>query len=253
MTRSKTKRNGTESVLSPRELESLYLRLVKLFYEKDDREETEKIALRLERVLAASADYAASIRGEEIRALIAEFRGDFAEAARCREAEIRKILELHTLTANTDNWEYVYRQYDFSDVSDRLDLLAILYDSQGELERAISTLLESRQYCESHRIPFDSQDLLEELEQARSVATDRKQAQVVSPELLDKKIREVYREFGASADEIVVDDDVSRRFTETVNRVLSGSAAVTTKEVNKRLLNLRRRGEARAGLPRRKR
>ncbi len=180
------------------------LRLVNLFYGKDDRRGSEKIALRLERALAASPDYSGSIRGEEIRSLIAELRGDFAEAARSREAEIRKILELHTLTANTEDWNYVSRQYDFSDVGDRLDLLAILYDNQGELERAISTLVESRHYCESHRIDFDAQDLLEELEQARAVASDGTQADALS------------------------------------------------KEAKRRLLNLRRRGEARAGLPRRK-
>jgi len=246
---TKTRSNGAETVPAPREFDSLYLSLVKLFYEKNDRKGTEKLVLRLEKVLAASPDYSDSIRGEEIRSLIAEFRGDFAEAARSREAEIRKILELHALTANTKHWKYVSRQYDFSDVSDRLDLLAILYDRQGKLERAISTLLESRHYCESHRIAFDAQDLLEELEQSRNGAADRIRPHSVSRDLLDKRIREVYLRFGASADEIVVDDDVSCRFTEAVNQVLP--EAVTVREVNMRLLNLRRRGAARAGLPRR--
>ena len=249
---NKTNGSVTESVPAPREFELLYRSLVKLFYEKDDREQTQKVVSRLERALAASPDYAGSIRGEEIRSIIAEFRGDFDCAARSREAEIRKILELHALTANTDNWNYVSRQYDFGDVSDRLDLLAILYDAQGELDRAISTLLESKQYCESHRIPFDAEDLLEELGRARTGVTDLAQTPVVSRELLDEKIREVYREFGASAEEIVVDDGMSRRFTKAVKGVLSGRAAVTVKEVKKRLLNLRRRGETRGGLPRRK-
>ncbi len=156
-----------------RELERLYHSLVKAFYGKGDREGTRKVVARLEQKLAASPEYSRSIRGEEIRSLIAEFRGDFAEAARSREAEIRKILELHARTANTASWEYVSRQYDFSDVSDRLDLLAILYDSQGELERAVSTLLESKHYCESHRIPFDSEDLLRELQQAHERGRSR--------------------------------------------------------------------------------
>jgi hypothetical protein len=187
MMRTKANRNGTGLLPAAGEFESLYLSLVKLFYEKVDRKQTQKIASRLERLLAASPEYSGSIRGEEIRSLIAEFHGDFAEAARSREAEIRKILELHALTANTENWKYVARQYDYSDVSDRLDLLAILYDTQGELDRAISTLLESEHYCQSHRIPFDAQDLLEELRQARTGATDRAQTQTVSRELLGKK------------------------------------------------------------------
>ena len=128
--------------------------------------------------------------------MIAEFRGDFAEAARSREAEIRKILALHALTANTDNWKYVSRRYDFSDVSDRLDLLAILYDAQGELDSRISTLMESRHYCESHRIPFDAQDLLDELEQARTGSTDRTKAKAVSWEVLGKKRRKASRVAG---------------------------------------------------------
>jgi hypothetical protein len=148
-------------------VESLYLSLVKSFYDEGDRKQAAKVASRLEKVLVVSPDISSSIRGEEIRALIAEARGDYAEAARSREAEIRKILQLHALAANSPSWKYVSRQYDFSDVSDRLDLLATLYDAQGELDRAIATLLESKHYCESHQIPFDGQDLLDEMERGR--------------------------------------------------------------------------------------
>ena len=148
------------------EFESLYLSLVKLFYEKDDRRQTQKIASRLEK---SARGFAGLFRFDPWRRdplLDRRVPRGFCRGGRSREAEIRKILELHTLTANTENWKYVARQYDFSDVSDRLDLLAILYDTQGELDRAISTLLESKHYCQSHRIPFDAQDLLEELGQA---------------------------------------------------------------------------------------
>jgi hypothetical protein len=166
-------RNGTRLVPGRGQLESLYFRLVRAFYEKNDRPRAEKIASRLEEALAASPEDSCSIRGEEVRSLIAEVRGDFAEAARSREADIRKILELHTLTANTPHWKYASRRYGFSDVSDRLDLLAILYDAQGETDRAISVLLESKDYCRSHGIPFDAEDLLQELEEARGGATER--------------------------------------------------------------------------------
>jgi plasmid stability protein len=149
------------------------LRLVRAFYDKNDRPRVEKIAARLEEALAASPEDSCSIRGEEVRSMIAEVRGDFAEAARSREAEIRKILELHALAANTPHWKYAARQYGFSDVSDRLDLLAILYDAQGETDRAVSVLLESKDYCRSHGIRFDAEDLLQELEEARSAASER--------------------------------------------------------------------------------
>jgi hypothetical protein len=133
----------------------------------------------------ARLGYAGSIREEEIRSLIAESRGDFAQAARSREAEIRKILQLHTLSVNTPGWEYVARQYDFSDVSDRLDLLAILYDELGDLDRAIATLRESKQYCESHEAPFDGQGLLDELEQAREKQAARSPRRVDRDQLDD--------------------------------------------------------------------
>ena len=156
------------------DLKSIYLEFLKRFYEDGDRALARKLVPRLEEALASCPDDAASIRADEIRSLLAEFRGNFAEAVRCRETEIRKILELHSLVVNTPSWDYVSRRYDFSDVSDRLDLLALLYDKLGELDRAIATLLESKNYCQSHKIPFDGQDVLDELEEALSQEAAKK-------------------------------------------------------------------------------
>jgi hypothetical protein len=119
----------------PAEIDVLYAEFLKHFYGDGDSAAAACSAARLEEMLANSPAFAESIRGEEIRSLVAELRGDFAEAIRSREAEIRKILELHTLAVNTPSWEYVSRQYDFSDVGDRLDLLANLYDRLGETPR----------------------------------------------------------------------------------------------------------------------
>jgi hypothetical protein len=150
------------------DVEALYSQLLHLFYDKADREQAETVARRLEGTLAARPDLAGSIRAEEVRSLLAELRGDLAEAARSREAEIRKILELHLLSVNTPSWPFVLRQYDYSDLSDRLDLLAILYADQGDLDRAVATLQESKQLCESHGVPFDGKDLLRDFEQTRA-------------------------------------------------------------------------------------
>ena len=162
-------------------VETLYLRLLRQFYEEDNRERAEQTALQLEASLASSPEFARSIRGDEIRSLIAELRNDFAEAARCREAEIRKILELHSLAVNSPSWKYVARQYDFDDVSDRLDVLALLYDRLGDADRAVATLVESKHYCASHGIRFDGQALLDELSQSRNgaAAPRRKKKQAV--------------------------------------------------------------------------
>lgn len=167
---SNVQRRRPKATSRKEQVESLYHKLVKYFYENDDRGQALKIAVRLEERLVDAPDYADSIRAAEIYSLIAELRGDYAEAARCREAEIRKILELHSLAVNSPSWKYVARQYDFDDVSDRLDLLAMLYDKQGDTHRAISTLIESKHYCESHDIPFDGQALLDELAQAQNGA-----------------------------------------------------------------------------------
>ena len=123
-----------------------------------------ELASELETKIAASGEFEGSAREEEIRSLIAELREDFAEAARSREAKIRKILELHALTVNTPSWDYISKRYDYSDVSDRLDILATLYNKQGQIDPAISTLLESRAYFLSHQIPFDGEDILNELQ-----------------------------------------------------------------------------------------
>jgi hypothetical protein len=147
----------------PAELDALYVEFLKHFYDESNHAAAATVGARLQELLAESREFANSIRGEEIRSLIAELHGDYAAAIRSREAEIRKILELHTLTVNTPIWEFVSRQYDFSDVSDRLDLLANLYDRVGDADRALATLRESQQYCAAHRIRFDGREMLDEL------------------------------------------------------------------------------------------
>jgi hypothetical protein len=164
---SKVSRNSPKTAVFADDLEKLYVDLLHWFYQKGDRERAGKIATRLQAILADRPDVANSIRGEEIRAILAELRGDLIEASRSRESEIRKILELHSVANGKPGWEFVLRQYDYSDVSDRLDLLAILYAEQDDLERAVATLQESKQFCDSHQVKFDGQDLLDEYEQAR--------------------------------------------------------------------------------------
>jgi hypothetical protein len=247
---SKVHKKRVESDRDPGDLDSLYLEFVKHYYENNDRERAAPLARQLESLLADSPEYADTIKAEEICSLIAQFRGNLSAAIQSREAEIRKILELHALSVNTPGWEYVSRKYDFDDVSDRLDLLAILYDEQGELDRAIAVLMESKQYCESHKIPFDAPDLLDELEQVRATRAELPTPRNGSRDKLDDAIRRAYVEFGTVADEIVVMDKLSRKFTQDVNRLLAGTISVSIQDVKRRLLTLRRRGQARGGLPR---
>ena len=57
---------------------------------------------------------------------------------------------------------FVFGQYSHADLSDRLDLLAVLYHDSGNLDKAISTLKESKQVCEKHGLKFDGVDLLQD-------------------------------------------------------------------------------------------
>jgi hypothetical protein len=119
-------------------------------------------------MLQKEPDVAGSIRGQEIRSIIAELEGNLDDAIRYRQSEIQKIQELHRIARDTPGWEYAFRQYDYSDLRDRLDLLASLYADQGDLKRAVDTLTESRQLCQAHNIEFDGQDLLDEFTRAET-------------------------------------------------------------------------------------
>lgn len=67
---------------------------------------------------------------------------------------------------------------------------------------------------------------------------------------LDSAIISEYGRFNIPADQIVTDPEVASKFGEAVNRRLSDELRVDQASLNKRLLNLRRRGEGNGGLPR---
>jgi hypothetical protein len=173
---------GTKLRKPPRisRVRKLYLDLLEALYERNDIVDSKRFADRLESLVVTDASFAGSIFLDEIRSLIAEARGDLGEAIRCREREIRKLFELHTLSVGTPGQDYVLREYDHSDVSDRLDILASLYAEQGDLGQAIETLKDSKRYCAAHEIPFDGEEMLTELEKERAssfVRNGRRQKQ----------------------------------------------------------------------------
>jgi hypothetical protein len=239
--------NQNSGSLKPAEdVETLYLALVKDLYEREDRKRARETASKLEGILASEPDLASSIRGEEIRSLIAELNGNLAEAIRRRESEIRKIFELHSLAWGKPSWDYVFRQYDYSDLSDRLDLLAALYANAGVWEQAIATLRESKTYCDGHGIPFDGQDLLDEFEKGanpKGIVT-REKSQL---EQIDNAIRDAYAEVGVPSDKIFSDDDAfDRLFRAVYDRI--PQVQLTRTEIKERLLRIRKRPSGR-GLP----
>jgi hypothetical protein len=67
---------------------------------------------------------------------------------------------------------------------------------------------------------------------------------------LDSVIIEEYTKLAIPADRVVVDPQLAARFCEAVNGRLATESQVDPTTLNQRLLNLRRRGKARGGLPR---
>jgi hypothetical protein len=69
-------------------------------------------------------------------------------------------------------------------------------------------------------------------------------------ESLDSVIVSEYPQFNVPADQIVADPELSTKFLGKVNKQLPANQRVDVATFNKRLLNLRRRGEENGGLPR---
>jgi hypothetical protein len=130
------------------------------FYEREDQRKALRFCDRLQTLVErASADHE-SILGEECWALLCEIRGDLTGAIAYREHEIEQIKKLFRISAKSTQRDFIFQTFDYSDLGDRLDLLAILYHDTGNLKKAVVLLKESRQLCKRHRIPFEGEDLL---------------------------------------------------------------------------------------------
>jgi hypothetical protein len=151
------------------ELEYLFHKLLYWLYEREAPRRARHFAERLERLLGQTAAEE-SIFAEECRALVAEAKGNLREAIAHREKEVDLITRLHKLSLQTSHQDYVLNQYGYDDLSDRLDLLAILYHDSGDLDRAIRTLRGSQQLCLQHQIEFDGQDVLQEYLQEKKAS-----------------------------------------------------------------------------------
>jgi hypothetical protein len=143
-----------------------YQRLLRWLYEDQNPVRARPVADRLEDLLArASDDEVGAIFAEECRSLISEARGDLQDAIKHRQNEIRRILHLHEISRSTESENFVFTQYDYEDLRDRLYILASLYHENGDLERAIETLKTSRQLCLQRGLEFDWADVLREYEE----------------------------------------------------------------------------------------
>ena len=242
---------GKQKSIGPDDdLEELYLDFLRFFYADENIPESRRIAKKIEMQLAQRFDLAGSIRGDELRSLIADLNGDIESAIKHRHNEIRRIFELHSLTKGTPGWDYVFKKYNYSDIGDRIELLADLYARSGDFDHAINLLYESQTYCASHDLVFDAKDMLDDLHERRQTRSKVSAETSIDWKIVDESIVETYKSFNRSSDQILVDETLSSQFVAEVLRRLLADMQVSLKLVKSRLLTLRRRGEARGGLPR---
>lgn len=159
------------------EIDYLYHKLLYWFYQREDARRARPFARRLKRLLKKAAAGQEAIFPEGCWALLHEVDGDLPKAIEHRAREIDLIKRLHKITRKTPSQDFVLDRYGYDDLSDRLDLLAILYHDSGDLNKAISTLRESKEFCDRHGIPFDGKDLLKDyLQERRTTPTNGRRA-----------------------------------------------------------------------------
>lgn len=144
------------------EIRYLYHKLLYWLYERQDGRAARKFADRLDELLRRASPSHEAILGEECWSLIWEARGNLDRAIAFREHEIRLIHKLWRAAAHSPVRDAVLKGYGPDDLSDRMDLLAILYRDAGRLDDALKTLRQSKRLCEEQGVPFDGEATLQE-------------------------------------------------------------------------------------------
>jgi len=145
-----------------REINDLYHKLLYWYYDRQNLAKARPIARRLERLLSEVTSDQPTILGESAWALILEYKGDLLGAIKHRENDIQLMKRLLQISLKSPDPKAILKHYDYSDLSDRLDLLAILYHDAGNLEQALKVLRQSQLLCEKRGIPFDGKSLLDD-------------------------------------------------------------------------------------------
>jgi hypothetical protein len=116
------------------ELEYLYHKLLYWLYERQGRPRARAFADRLDRLVAKASAGHDAIFPEECRSLIWEARGDLAKAIKHRRNEIRLRKRLLSLAENDPHRDLLLGMYGYDDLSERLDLLAVLLHTSRNIK-----------------------------------------------------------------------------------------------------------------------
>lgn len=137
-----------------------YLRAKVLYwlYEQRQRARALGFADRMKSLLPSTGDRA-GILGEECWSLVHECEGHWQQAIRSREREIQRLEQFLERSSQTG---VVQSFYDWSDLTDRLDLLATLHEANGDRASAVEVLQRSKSICKKRHLRFDGEDLLAE-------------------------------------------------------------------------------------------
>jgi tetratricopeptide (TPR) repeat protein len=145
-----------------REIDDTYHQLLHWYYDRQNPQKARPIARRLKRLLSEISSDEQTILSESAWALVLECKGDLRGAIQHRENEIRLMKRLLQISLKAPDPKAILKHYDYSDLRDRLDLLAILYHDAGNLEQALKVLRQSKALCEKQGIPFDGKNLLDD-------------------------------------------------------------------------------------------
>jgi tetratricopeptide (TPR) repeat protein len=144
------------------EIGYLHDKLLYWLYQRADPKKASLYAPRLERLLLTAAPDHVAILGEECWSLVHEAKSDLPKAIESRKNEIRLIRRLHELSCGSPYEATALKDYGCDDLSDRLDLLAVLYHDNGDLDKAIKILQESKKLCQEYGSEFDGGDMLQD-------------------------------------------------------------------------------------------
>jgi hypothetical protein len=151
------------------EIDYLHKRVEHWFCVKCDRQRAAPFAKRLATLLTQEASAGATPFTEGVWALLCEVQEDLAAAIVHREKEIRLLKRLFEVAIAQANFDLVVAYYDYQDLVDRLDKLAVLYRGAGRIDDAIKTCEEARRLAATHGLKFAGEALLKDCKEIARV------------------------------------------------------------------------------------